>query len=299
MIVNLDENAVRGLLQMEELIPAIASALADLSSKKAVQPVRVVLPVADHSGFFGVMPAYNGALGAKIVTFYPQNKDVHTHHGVILLFRPETGEPIAVMDGRLITEMRTAAASAVATDLLARRDTGVLAIIGSGVQAASHLEALSIGRKFNKVRVWSPRNAKAFAETHGVQAASTAEEAVRGADVIVVATSSMTPVLEGKWLSPGAHINAVGANRPTWRELDDDALAAAKMFVDSREAAMVESGDVIAAGQIFAEVGEVVAGVLPGRESEEEITLFKSLGAAVEDIAAADLVFRKALLASV
>lgn len=299
MIVNLDENAVRGLLQMEELIPAIASALADLSSKKAVQPVRVVLPVADHSGFFGVMPAYNGALGAKIVTFYPQNKDVHTHHGVILLFRPETGEPIAVMDGRLITEMRTAAASAVATDLLARRDTNVLAIIGSGVQAASHLEALSIGRKFNKVRVWSPRNAKAFAETHGVQAASTAEEAVRGADVIVVATSSMTPVLEGKWLSPGAHINAVGANRPTWRELDDDALAAAKMFVDSREAAMVESGDVIAAGQIFAEVGEVVAGVLPGRESEEEITLFKSLGAAVEDIAAADLVYRKALLASV
>ena len=299
MIVNLDENAVRGLLQMEELIPAIASALADLSSKKAVQPVRVVLPVADHSGFFGVMPAYNGALGAKVVTFYPQNKDVHTHHGVILLFRPETGEPIAVMDGRLITEMRTAAASAVATDLLARRDTNVLAIIGSGVQAASHLEALSIVRKFNKVRVWSPRNAKAFAETHGVQAASTAEEAVRGADVIVVATSSMTPVLEGKWLSPGAHINAVGANRPTWRELDDDALAAAKMFVDSREAAMVESGDVIAAGQIFAEVGEVVAGVLPGRESEEEITLFKSLGAAVEDIAAADLVYRKALLASV
>jgi len=299
MIVNLDENAVRGLLQMEELIPAIASALADLSSKKAVQPVRVVLPVADHSGFFGVMPAYNGALGAKVVTFYPQNKDVHTHHGMILLFRPETGEPIAVMDGRLITEMRTAAASAVATDLLARRDTGVLAIIGSGVQAASHLEALSIVRKFNKVRVWSPRNAKAFAETHGVQAASTAEEAVRGADVIVVATSSMTPVLEGKWLSPGAHINAVGANRPTWRELDDDALAAAKMFVDSREAAMVESGDVIAAGQIFAEVGEVVAGVLPGRESEEEITLFKSLGAAVEDIAAADLVYRKALLASV
>ena len=299
MIVNLDENAVRGLLQMEELIPAIASALADLSSKKAVQPVRVVLPVADHSGFFGVMPAYNGALGAKVVTFYPQNKDVHTHHGVILLFRPETGEPIAVLDGRLITEMRTAAASAVATDLLARRETNVLAIIGSGVQAASHLEALSIVRKFNKVRVWSPRNAKAFAEAHGVQAASTAEEAVRGADVIVVATSSMTPVLEGKWLSPGAHINAVGANRPTWRELDDDALAAAKMFVDSREAAMVESGDVIAAGQIFAEVGEVVAGVLPGRESEEEITLFKSLGAAVEDIAAADLVYRKALLASV
>src|SRR5580765_2139660 len=282
---------------MEELIPAMASALADLSSKKAVQPVRVVLPVADHNGFFGVMPAYNGALAAKIVTFYPQNTDVHTHHGVILLFRPETGEPIAVMDGRLITEMRTAAASAVATDLLARPEASVLAILGSGVQARSHLEALRLVRKFSEVRVWSPRNSRAFAEAHGVRAVETAGEAVRGADVIVVATSSMTPVLEGNWLSPGAHINAVGANRPTWRELDDDVLAVAKMFVDSREAAMVESGDVIAAGHIFAEIGEVVAGVLPGRESKDEITLFKSLGAAVEDIAAADLVYQKALRA--
>ena len=292
----LDENAVRGLLNMAELIPATAAALADLSSKKAVQPVRTVLPVADHNGFFGVMPAYNGALGAKIVTFYPQNKDVHTHHAVILLFRPETGEPIAVMDGRLITEMRTAAASAVATDLLARRNASVLAIIGSGVQAHSHLEALSLVRKFTEVRVWSPRNAREFADSHGVTAVTTAEEAVRGADVIVVATSSMTPVLEGKWLSPGAHINAVGANRATWRELDDDALAAAKIFVDSREAALVESGDVIAAGHIFAEIGDVVSGTLPGRQSEDEITLFKSLGAAVEDIAAADLVYKRSLL---
>ncbi|MEP6787328.1 MAG: ornithine cyclodeaminase family protein [Acidobacteriota bacterium] len=299
MTMFLDENAVRGLLQMEELIPAIASALADLSSKRAVQPVRMVVPVADHNGFLGVMPAYNGALGAKIVTFYPQNKDVHTHHGVILLFRPETGEPIAVMDGRLITEMRTAAASAVGTDLLARPDASILAILGSGVQAGSHLEALSLVRKFSEVRVWSPRNAKIFANDHGVMAMDTAEEAVRGADVIVVATSSMTPVLEGKWLSPGVHINAVGANRPDWRELDDDALAVSKMFVDSREAAKVESGDVIAAGHMFAEVGEVVAKTLPGRESDDEITLFKSLGAAVEDIAAADLVYRKALLANI
>jgi len=292
----LDENAVRDLLEMKDLIPAVASALADLSSRKAVQPVRMVLPVADHHGFFGVMPAYNGALGAKVVTFYPQNRGVHTHHGVILLFRPETGEPIAVMDGRLITEMRTAAASAVATDLLARKDASVLAILGSGVQAHSHLEALSLVREFSEVRVWSPRNAKAFADSHdGVTAVNTAEEAVRGADVIVVATSSMTPVLEGKWLSPGAHINAIGANRATWRELDDYALAQSRIYVDSREAALVESGDVIAAGHIFAEIGEVVSGVSNGRQSDDEITLFKSLGAAVEDIAAADLVYRKAL----
>lgn len=292
----LDEDAVRALLSMDELIPVIALSLADLSSKKALQPVRMVLPVADHRGFFGVMPAYNGALGAKIVTFYPQNIGVHTHHAVILLFRPETGEPIAVLDGRLITEMRTAAASAVATDLLARKDAEVLAIIGSGVQAHSHLEALGLVRKFREVRVWSPNNAQAFADAHGVHAVGTAEDAVRGADVIVVATSSMTPVLQGKWLSKGAHINAVGANRATWRELDDNALDIVKIFVDSREAAVVESGDVIAAGRIFAEIGEVVLSAVPGRESEDEITLFKSLGAAVEDIAAADLVYQKAMI---
>lgn len=292
----IDEEGVRSLLQMKDLIPAMATALADLSSKKAVQPVRVVLPVADHNGFFGVMPAYNGALGAKIVTFFPENKGIHTHHGVILLFRPETGEPIAMIDGRLITEMRTAAVSAMATDLLARKDASVLAILGSGVQAHSHLEALGLVREFREVRIWSPRNARAFAEAHGVKAVDTAEEAVRGADVIVVATSSMTPVLQGKWLLPGAHINAIGANHPKWRELDDDALVASKIFVDSREAALVESGDVIAAGHIFAEIGEVVAGTLPGRQSEDEITLFKSLGAAVEDIAAADLVYRKVMV---
>ena len=281
---------------MKDLIPAMASALADLSSGKAVQPVRMALPVADHKGFMGVMPAYNGALGAKIVTFYPNNKGIHTHNGVILLFRPETGEPIAMIDGRLITEMRTAAASAVATDLLARQETAVLSILGSGVQAHSHLEALRLVREFSEVRVWSPRNGKLFADVHdGVRVTDTAEEAVRGADVIVVATSSLTPVLQGKWLSPGAHINAVGANHPKWRELDDDALAASKIFVDSREAAMVESGDVIAAGHIFAEIGEVVAGVQPGRESDDEITLFKSLGQAVEDIAAADLVYRRSM----
>jgi len=291
----LDEDAVRGLLRMDDLIPAMARALADLSSGKAVQPVRSVLPVAEHQGFFGVMPAYNGALGAKIVTFYPNNKGIHTHHGIILLFRPETGEPLATIDGRLITEMRTAAVSAVATKLLARPNSSVLAILGAGVQARSHLEALRLVREFREVRIWSPRNAKAFAETYGVSACGSAEEAVRGADVIVAVTSSMTPVIFGKWLSPGAHINAVGANRPSWRELDDDALALSKIYVESRESAMVESGDVIAAGNIFAEIGEVEAGTRPGRESDDEITLFKSLGCAVEDIAAADLAYQNAL----
>ncbi len=289
----LGEEEVRSLLRMEELIPAMAEALCNLSAGEVVQPMRTVLPVSEHNGFFAVMPAYGGALGAKLVTFYPNNSGVPTHHAMILLFRPETGEPLVTMDGRLITEMRTAAVSAVATDALARRGASVLAILGSGVQARSHLEALRLVRNFREVRVWSPRNALAFARQFHVHPAASAEEAVRGADVTVVATAATTPVLMGEWLSPGAHINAVGATRPNWRELDDEVLYKARIYVESREAATKESGDVIAAGKIFAEIGEVIAGSKPGRESEGEITLFKSVGVAVEDIVAAKLVWRR------
>ncbi len=294
--MNLDESAVGRLLRMEEVVPAMERALADFSSGKVVQPVRTMLPVTEHQGFLGLMPAYTGsALGTKLVAFYPRNTDVPTHHATILLFRPETGEPLVSMDGRLITEVRTAAVSAVATDRLAKPDASVLAIIGSGVQARSHLEALRLVRDFREVRVWSPRRARAFAEEHGVVAATSAEEAVRGADVVVTATTSPTSVLFGEWLSPGAHVNALGAPRPDWRELDDEVLRRAKVYVDSREAAMKESGDVIAAGEVFAEIGEVAAGTRPGRQSDEEVTLFKSLGLAVEDVATAELVYRKAL----
>ena len=257
-----------------------------------MQPIRSVLPVAPHRGFFAVMPAFAGALGAKLVTFFPHNEGIHTHHALIVLFRPETGEPLVVMDGRLITEMRTAAASAVATQRLARPEASVLGILGSGVQAKSHLEALRHVRTFNEVRVWSPRNASAFAKDHNVRATATAEEAVRGADVVVVATSATTPVLQGRWLSPGSHVNAVGATRPDWRELDDDLVSRARVYVDSREAAMKESGDVIAAREVVGEVGEVVAGTKPGRSDAQEITLFKSCGVAVEDMASAALVYR-------
>ena len=293
--MNLDEDAVGRLLRMEEVIPAMEMALADFSSGKVVQPTRVMVPVADHQGFLGLMPAYTGsALGTKLVAFYPRNTEVPTHHATILLFKPETGEPLVTMDGRLITEVRTAAVSAVATERLARSNASVLAIIGSGVQARSHLEALRLVREFREVRVWSPRRARAFAEEHGIRAAASAEEAVRGADVLVTATTSQTPVLLGEWLSPGTHINAVGAARPDWRELDDEVLERARVYVDSREAAKKESGDVIAAGRIFAEVGEVVSGAKPGRQSDEEVTLLKSLGLAVEDVATAKLVHRKA-----
>ena len=294
--MNLDEAAVGRLLQLEEVIPAMERALADFSGGKVVQPVRTMLPVEEHEGFLGIMPAYTGtALGTKLVAFYPGNVGVPTHHATILLFEPETGEPLATMDGRLITEVRTAAVSAVATRHLARPDASVLAIIGSGVQARSHLEALRLVRDFGEIRVWSPRSAEEFAKEHDVDAAGSAEEAVRGADVVVTATTSSTPVLSGEWLSPGVHINAVGAPRPDWRELDDGVLDRARLYVDSREAAQMESGDVLAAGEVFAEVGEVAAGTRPGRQDPEEITLFKSLGLAVEDVATAELVYRKAM----
>ena len=293
--MNLDEAAVGRLLRMEEVIPAMERALADFSGGKVVQPVRTMLPVEEHEGFLGLMPAYTGtALGTKLLAFYPENVGVPTHHATILLFEPETGEPLATMDGRLITEVRTAAVSAVATEHLARPEASVLAIIGSGVQARSHLEALGLVRDFGEIRVWSPRHAEAFAKEYDVDAAASAEEAVRGADVVVTATTSSTPVLRGEWLSPGAHINAVGAPRPDWRELDDGVLDRARVYVDSREAAQKESGDVLAAGEVFAEIGEVAAGTRPGRQSTEEITLFKSLGLAVEDVATAELVYRKA-----
>jgi len=295
----LDERAVHDLLGMEELIPAMAKAMADLSSGKVVQPGRVMLPVAEHQGFLGLMPAYGGALGAKLVAFYPNNQGIPSHHAMILLFKPETGEPLVTMDGRLITEMRTAAVSAVATRLLARPEASVLGILGSGVQARSHLAALRLVRTIREVRVWSPRNAAAFAREFAVRAVPTAEEAVRGSDIVVVATSSQTPVLSGAWLAPGTHINAVGAPRPTWRELDDDALRKARLYVEQREAATRESGDVIAAGKIFAEIGEVVAGSKPGRQSADEITLYKSVGVAVQDIVSAELVYRKALKAGI
>src|SRR5206468_9598034 len=204
---------------------------------------------------------------------------------------PQTGTPLAIMDGRLITEMRTAAVSAAATKLLASPDAKILAILGSGVQARSHAEALGLVRQFEEVRVWSPtkEHAKQFAEEIGGTAMS-GEDAVRGADVIVTVTNSKTPVLKGSWLKPGCHVNAIGACRPDWRELDDEAMSNV-VFVDSREAALKESGDVILSGvKIYAELGEALAGKVPPRA--KDTTIFKSLGMAVEDIAAALLVYR-------
>jgi len=294
----INEEQVRQHLRMADLIPAMEKALIDFSAGKVTQPVRSVIKVdvAAAIGFLGVMPALTpDGLGLKAVTFYPSNAErgIPTHMATIFLVDPETGTPLAIMNGRLITEMRTAAVSAAATKLLAAPDSKILAILGSGVQARSHVEALGLVRQFEEMRVWSPtpEHAERFASEIGADAMS-AEKAVRGADVVVTATNSTKPVLKGGWLDSGCHVNAVGACRPDWRELDDEAMTNV-VFVDSREGAMKESGDIILSkANIYAELGEALAGKVPPRANET--TIFKSLGMAVEDIIAALLVYRSA-----
>lgn len=294
----LNEEQVREHLRMTELIPAMEKSLIDFSAGRVTQPVRSIISIDPPGGFLGLMPALApGGLGLKAVTFYPSNAErgIPTHMATIFLVDPQTGTPLAIMDGRLITEMRTAAVSAAATKLLASPDAKVLGILGSGVQARSHVEALSFVRQFEETRVWSPtlEHAERFAQEIGATATSV-EEAVRDADVIVTVTSSKAPVLKGDWLKPGCHVNAVGACRPDWRELDDEAMKRSIVFVDSREGALKESGDVIlSAAKIHAELGEALAGKVPSHANET--TIFKSLGMAVEDIAAATLVYHSYL----
>ena len=292
-LIYLDEERVRSLLRWDALIDAMEAALAAFSSGRVQQPVRGILTVEENNRYLGVMPAVTEeVMGAKLVSFYPGNEGTQfpTHNGVILLFDTRTGVPLAAMDGRLITEMRTAAVSAAATKYLMPENSRVLAVLGSGVQAHAHVEALAHVVDFAEIRVWSrtPEHARRFASEHGAIAMD-AERAVRGADVVVVATSSQEPVLHGAWLKAGAHVNAVGANRPTWRELDDDAMTNT-LFVDSRASAAQESGDVILSkASVYAEIGELFAGtVAPPRSAT---TVFKSLGLAVEDLAAAKLVY--------
>jgi thiomorpholine-carboxylate dehydrogenase len=289
----LDEDRVRGLLRWDQLIAAMEEALADFSLGRVLQPVRNMLTIEEGQRYLGIMPAVAGdAMGAKLVSFFPQNAatGMPTHMAMIVLFSSQTGEPLAVMDGRLITEMRTAAVSAAATKLLAAPDSRVLALLGSGVQAGAHLQALSQVRSFAEVRVWSrtAEHAERFARQHNIKAMP-ARSAVRGADVVVTATNALEPILEGAWLKPGAHVNAVGSPRPGWRELDDNAMANT-LIVDSREAVLKESGDVILSNApIYAEIGEIFAG--RKKAPVAATTVFKSVGLAIEDVAAAKLVY--------
>jgi ornithine cyclodeaminase/alanine dehydrogenase-like protein (mu-crystallin family) len=291
----LNEAQVRELIQFEELIPAVQQALIDFSAGSVQQPVRSVLPVPMHNGLWALMPAvYDDVMGVKLVTLYEENasRGIPTHQASIQLFSSQTGEPLAVMDGRLITEMRTAAVSAVATRLLAKPDARVLAILGSGVQARSHVQALRMVRQFDEVRVWSrtPEHAQHFARTIGARA-TTREDAIRGADVVVAVSSTRSPLVLGEWLNSDAYVNAVATVGLNQRELDDAAMNAA-VVVESAESALRESGDIVHSGvPVYAELGELLAGKRPLPKGR---VVFKSLGIAATDIAAARIVYQRA-----
>ena len=287
----LNHHDVTAMLTMKECIAVMEEALADLARGKVSNPLRSVLRAEGAPGFFGLMPAYRGDYGLKEVCVYPGNpaKGLDTHLGLVILHDGETGAPKAIMDASAITAIRTAAVSAVATKLLAREDSRVLAILGSGVQGKSHLEAIPLVREIKEIRIFSRTVRKG---------ANSAEEAVRGADIVVTATSAKEPVVKREWLSPGTHINAVGSSIRTTRELDTETVRAASLFVDRRESTVNESGDYLMSGvgpdHIRAELGEILTGKAKGRTSRDELTVFKSLGLAVEDLASAQFLFRKA-----
>jgi ornithine cyclodeaminase/alanine dehydrogenase-like protein (mu-crystallin family) len=292
-----DEAQIRAALRMDDLIPVIEQALIAFSAGRVAQPVREVLHVQPHGGLFAAMPAAGDVgMGVKALAVYPDNaaRGLPTHLATILLFRPETGEPIAVLDGRLITELRTAAASAAATKALAREGAEVLAVLGTGVQAHVHVEALRLVRNFREVRIWgrTPERARRLARELGATAVASAEAAVRGADVIVTATSATSPILRGAWLNSASHINAIGWRGREGRELDDDAMRGACVIADSRDAVLREAGDVTQTGvPIHAELGEILAGVKHVPAGQR--TVFESVGLAVEDIAAARLAYER------
>lgn len=299
-----DESAVRSRLDMPELIDTMERALVDFSAGRIEQPVRTVFAFGAERSLFGLMPSYVPslpALGAKLVTVCPGNsaRGLDTHQAMIVMLDPMTGVAEAILDGRYITEARTAAVSAVSARRLARAEARVLGILGSGVQARSHFEALRLVREFREVRAWSPNadHLGKFAAETGARAMDSAEAAVRGAGVVVAATASPTPVIRSEWVNEGTHVIAVGACLPSQRELDPALVARARLFVDSRAAALQEAGDVvmgIAEGRWTAEHIEAELGELPARKNDREITVFKSLGLAVEDIVAAHLVWRAA-----
>jgi ornithine cyclodeaminase/alanine dehydrogenase-like protein (mu-crystallin family) len=296
MVQYFNEASVRAALSWDPLIAAMEGALAAFSSGQVIQPVRNMITIEEGKRYLGIMPAVaREAMGLKLVSFYPGNagSGLPTHLGIIILSSPDTGEPLAVLDGRLITEMRTAAVSAAVTKHFASPDSRVLALLGSGVQAGAHLEALSRVCRFTEVRVWSPTpgHAHRFGKERDVLAMPDVDSAVRDADVIVTATNARQPFLRGACLKQGALVTAVGSPRPTWRELDDEVMTCGALVVDSREAVLKESGDVILSkAPIYAEVGEIFAGRIR-KPPPGTTVVFKSVGIAVEDIAAARLVY--------
>ena len=315
-ILILDSPQIRELLPMTDCIELMADALSALARDEVHQPLRTIIRPPNARGLLGLMSAFRGgergAFGLKAICVFPENpaQGKDAHQGAVMLFNRDTGELLALMNASEITAIRTAAVSAVATRLLAREDAQELAIIGAGVQARTHLAALACVRSLKHVRV-SARNmehSQRFARemqpkvSFPLEAVPTNEEAVRGADLIVTATSSLEPVIKKEWVSPGAHINAIGTHSPKSREIDSGTMAAATIFVDRRESVLNESGDYVLAAKegvigpdnIVGEIGELLIGTKSGRTSPAEITLFKSLGLAIEDVACAEYLYRNA-----
>ncbi|MDX6530418.1 MAG: hypothetical protein QOH41_2708 [Blastocatellia bacterium] len=317
----LNHSEVVKLLPMSECISAMEDVFNALAAGEAHQPLRTIFKPPRVKGVLAMMPTFregpSSLFGLKAICVFPGNAAIgkDAHQGGVMLFDGTTGELLALINASAITAIRTAAVSALATRLLARDGAGDLAIIGAGVQARPHLAAMNCVRSIRRVRIASRRfeNAQNFAseiQPHFptlIEPCETVEEAVRGADIIVTATTSREPVLERKWISPGAHINAIGTFSPKAREVDTATVVAASLFVDRRESALNEAGDYLIAAKegaigpehIRADLGEVLTGAHPGRTSPEEITLFKSLGLAVEDLAAAAHVYQKAQEANV
>jgi ornithine cyclodeaminase/alanine dehydrogenase-like protein (mu-crystallin family) len=307
---------VRRALPMSDCIEAVDRAMRALSELRADVPLRTIMLLPGGRNFYGVMPGYLDdprALGAKILTVYPDNtkRGLPSHVGLVVLFDTEIGVPLAVMDAAELTAIRTAAASAVATRALARQEASHLAILGTGDQAVTHLEAISNVRKLQTVHVWgrSSEKAERLAEEQGsklslrIEVSKTAEEAVRGADIVCTVTASHEPVLSGAWLQPGAHVNLVGSSRLTSREADDEVVSRSRFFVDSRTSARAEAGELrhamdagkVSDRHVLGEIGEVLGGGVVGRTSDSDITVYKSLGVAVQDLAAAHVVYDRAL----
>jgi ornithine cyclodeaminase len=303
---------VQRLLPMPACIDVMADALRATSQGAAVLPLRSVVWMPDRKGMIGLMPGFLGAprsLGLKVVSIFPGNHGTgfDSHQGVVMLFETEHGSPIAIIDASSITAIRTAAVSGVATRELARADAGDLAILGAGVQAVTHLAAMQAVRPLRRVRVWSRSQASAqrfaAASPVAVEVMATPRAAVEGADLICTTTAAREPILEGAWLAAGAHINAVGACFAATRELDTAAVVRSRLIVDRRESTLAESGDflipraegAIGDDHIAGELGDVLLGGLAGRRTGDEITLFKSLGIAIEDLAAAHYIYTQAL----
>ncbi len=311
----LNKAEVVRLLPMVECIRVMSEALAQRAGGQAVQPLRTIIRLPDGSGLMGTMPACVGqpaALGVKIVSVFPKNAELgrDSHQGAVLLVDSSSGVLQAVLEAGAVTAIRTAAVSGVATDWLARRDADDLAILGAGVQAETHLDAITRVRQLRRVRIWNrtPERAARLAryamERHSLVAevCPGAEAAVRGASIICTTTASAEPVLMSKWVAPGAHINAVGSSTKNTRELESALVQRAQLFVDARESALNEAGDILTpmaeglftADHIAAELGEVLVGRHPGRQAPDRVTLFKSLGLGIEDVAAAKFVVAEA-----